>query len=50
MNAVRYLAIAAMLVINVVLLGLNLQKHEIFPFSPDSAGEVSQSLPVDAGQ
>ena len=43
-KAVRYiswLAVAALLAINIVLVGLNLQKHEIFPFEPDSQAESS---------
>ncbi len=37
---VRYLAIAALVALNIVLAGLNLQKHEIFPFEPESEAQT----------
>ena len=35
LHFVRTFAIVALVVINIVLIGLNLQKHEIFPFEPE---------------
>ncbi len=32
---VRFMAIAVLAALNIVLAGLNLQKHEIFPFEPE---------------
>jgi hypothetical protein len=40
---VRIFAIVALVAINIVLIGLNLQKHEIFPFEPEV--EAQSGLP-----
>ncbi len=47
-TVVRYLAIVALFVINIVLVGLSLHKHELFPFASDAGAEIGGGAPVTA--